>query len=148
MTSFLQFAALFVTAWCGAYAVMAVFTRAEPVVAIVAFLLLMGGLVSLETGRHAPTSDDEWHQAEQATHWAYVAWLREGVGCHPFPKARELMAFHVYQSDSSFPPYWGDRDCPAIETEAAQRTVAILDAAFIQARAARLQVSPLRPGDV
>lgn len=148
MAVLLGFGALFVVGWCGAYAVMAVFTRAEPVVAIVALLLLTGGLVSLETGREAPTSDAEWHQAEMASHLAYVSWLPDEGGCHPFAQVRERMALHVYQSNSSFLPYWGERDCPAIETEAAQRTVAILDAAFMQARAAGTQESPLRSGDV
>ena len=148
MAIFLVYGALFVVGWCGAYAVMAVFTRAEPVVAIVALLLLTGGLASLETSRGAPTSDAEWHQAEMASHLAYLYWLPDEGGCHPFAQVRERMALHVYQSNSSFLPYWGERDCPAIETEAAQRTVAILDAAFVQVRAARAQESPLRIGEV
>ena len=140
---------IFLIGWCGAYAAMlGEFKRAEPIIALVALLLLTAGLVSLETGRHASAVADEDHQAAMASHWAYVAWPRADVGCHPFPKVRELMANHLHKSRSSFPPYWGNRHCPAIETEAAQRTVAMLDAAFLKARAAQTQASPLYPGEV
>lgn len=71
---------------------LGVFQRAEPIIALVALLLLTARLVSLETGRHALADADESQQAIVASHWAYVAWPRADVGCHPFPKVRELMA--------------------------------------------------------
>ena len=137
---------VFIIAWCGAYALMVGFKRAAPAVALLAFVLLATGAALLETDRQrAPTRGEVNQQAMMPAHWVYMAWQREGVECHPFPKVRELMAEALLDSQSTLLPYWGERDCPAIETEAAQRTIAMLDAAFVQARTARTEEPSLIP---